>query len=241
MRIRCYSLWKKLKGLNGFGEGRSETQAYRMSFITHTIKPSSNGVVVETTFDALQVLKKMKEASKGSYARYGNVFENCSIDLSESKGYSRIKLKHEAYEDGLPWITADKVFVPYNEELMISCIYRAIEYVIANSERLSAYESRDWVDTIGNRAFSLYCDSEYYKTKYMEVSEAWSAKCKELYNEPEVLARCEKAEGAVARKEERIASTVREIDYILANLPKSTTQKLRSDIENLKYTLGVRH
>jgi hypothetical protein len=183
----------------------------------------------------------MKEAStQRSYARYGNIFEPCSITYNDEGTYDRVKLKSDARDTGLPWITADKVFVPYNEDLMIDCIKRAIENIIANSERLSAYESRDWVDTIGNKAFQFYCDSDYYKVAFMTVSERWSAKCKELFKEPEVIARCEKAEASLARKEGQIGDAVREIDSILAGLPKSATQKLRSDIENIKYSLGIR-
>ena len=208
-----------------------------MDFLNRTIKPSTNGVIVEWTYDVPKILQAMKDKSKKSHSNYGNIFEPVSVDYKWSTNYAYIRLKSDADEGGLPWITADKVYVPYNEELMIECINKSITHILENAERVDKYDTRDWVSMIGWRAFQFYCDSEYYKTKFMEVSEEWSAKCKELYKEPELLARCETAEITLQSKTERIDNTLNEIDRILASLPKSTTQKLRSDIENLKYTL----
>jgi hypothetical protein len=208
-----------------------------MEYITPRIKTTESGsVVVEHTYDIDGLITKMKEKSKERhYPRYENLFEPSCVVRDDK--YNHLRLKTDVKEGGLMWITADKVYVPYNEVLLRECMVKAIAIVVASEERLAMREGRDWVATIHDKAAQLYWDSDYYKTNYMRVSEEWSAKCKALFDEPAVIKRCEEAESKVERLTGKRDDAINAIDRLLADLPKSISQKVRSDIESIKYTL----
>jgi hypothetical protein len=151
------------------------------------------------------------------------------------------RTQYRGTKSGLHWITPEKVFVPFNEPLFRKCVIASVSAGLTagksdfHSNKL--YSEADFVDNILHKAVRQYYDTDYYKENYVRETEKLSKWLKEQFVEPEILTRNVELQAEVKRLTDKSDETLRSIQRLLEDLPRSATAKLRSDIENLARNL----
>lgn len=138
-------------------------------------------------------------------------------------------------DGGFEWITAQKVFVPYNPELLKDCVEKAIQTVLDKPYNI---KYNDLEKVIAFEASNSYYGSEYYVNTFTELSKKWSDKCLEIYNAKRayLLIENDKLTNAVKSIKSYSNYIKNDIQKLLSSLPKTTPKSVITALQDLQRT-----
>lgn len=131
------------------------------------------------------------------------------------------------------WITARKVYVPYNDDVLTECIKTALNDYITNQPSM---KNLIFEDCVANKSAELYFASDYYINTFTELSEKWSKFCKDTYskNFGYYINKCKKLIKMFANEVSTANQLKERLTTLVDNMPKTTPKRVVEEITELR-------
>lgn len=130
---------------------------------------------------------------------------------------------------GVLWVKADKIFVPYNRDLMIETVKETMK-AVATTE--PTYYRGTVMETIAYNAVLNYRSSKYYVETYKQLADECVKEMNEKYGVPEYIRKAQHSELKSKELRENIEFLSNRID--LDDLPKSTPTRVKDLLHDLR-------
>jgi len=200
---------------------------------------SNDGSIIITTTTHITVEEVMKKVE----TEYEGIVSP-QAKLHHDRYYNRdaFIVRNELYEgemadgqNGVLWVKARDVFVPYDATVMRESVVMAMEQY-ANGEIKAVYNGKMGADAVAYVAVKLYRDSEYYYNTYIKLADETTKKFNEKYSPSECVRKLGKCEQVLRS----VGFTLRALtrDRLDEDLPKSTPTSVKNTLSDLQRTLA---